>query len=160
MTDDHCYNQRQFNYPPIGIKEIKRGIPGMSTLEMTEEIQITESAFEMVRDLLIQKEVPGYGLRIFVSGGGCSGMQYGMALEPEARPYDHIVEANGIKIFVDSTSMMYLSGSVVDYEDSLMGGGFRIDNPNAVSSCGCGHSFKTESSAGAANTGNSGGCAC
>ncbi len=136
----------------------------MSTLEMTEEmteeIQITESAFEMVRNLLNQKEVPDHGLRIFVSGGGCSGMQYGMALEPEARPTDHIVEANGIKIFVDATSMMYLTGSVVDYEDSLMGGGFRIDNPNAVSSCGCGHSFKTESSAGAANTGNSGGCAC
>jgi iron-sulfur cluster assembly protein len=148
------------HFPTESKKEIKRGIPGMSTLEATDEIQITDSAFEMVRDLLDQKEVPDHGLRIFVSGGGCSGMQYGMALEPESRPYDHIVEANGIKIFVDATSMMYLTGSVVDYEDSLMGGGFRIDNPNAVSSCGCGHSFKTDSSIGAANTGNGGGCAC
>ncbi len=86
-------------------------------------------------------------------------MQYGMALEPESRPTDHIISSEDVKIFVDPTSMMYLSGSVVDYEDSLMGGGFRIDNPNAVSSCGCGHSFKTESSAGAPSSeaGNSGG---
>ena len=132
----------------------------MSTLEKTNAIQITESASEMVRNLLEQKEVPDYGLRIFVSGGGRSGLQYGMALEPEAREYDHIVDANGIKVFVDATSMMYLSGSVVDYEDSLMGGGFRIDNPNAVASCGCGHSFKTASSTGDAETNYGGGCAC
>ena len=121
----------------------------MTTLEMTDSVTITNSAAEMVRNLLVQKEVPDYGLRIFVSGGGCSGMQYGMALEPESRPTDHIISSEDVKIFVDPTSMMYLGGSVVDYEDSLMGGGFRIDNPNAVSSCGCGHSFKTASSAGA-----------
>jgi iron-sulfur cluster assembly protein len=104
----------------------------------------------MVQSLLEQKSVPDYGLRVFVAGGGCSGMQYGMALEAEARPYDHVIETNGIKVFIDPTSMMYLVGATIDYEDSLMGGGFKIDNPNAVSSCGCGHSFKTESSAGAA----------
>ncbi len=131
----------------------------MTTLEMTDSITISKSAAEMVRNLLAQKEVPDYGLRIFVSGGGCSGMQYGMALEPESRPTDHIISSEDVKIFIDPTSMMYLSGSVVDYEDSLMGGGFRIDNPNAVSSCGCGHSFKTASSAGApsAEAGYSGG---
>ena len=123
----------------------------MTTVEMTDSITITNSASEMVRNLLVQKEVPDYGLRIFVSGGGCSGLQYGMALEPESRQTDHIINSDDVKIYVDPTSMMYLSGSVVDYEDSLMGGGFRIDNPNAVSSCGCGHSFKTSSSAGAAS---------
>ena len=140
----------------------------MTTLDQTETVEtdieesteeaiiVTAGAAEMVRNLLVQKEVPDYGLRVFVAGGGCSGLQYGMALEPEARPYDHVVESDGIKIFVDPTSMMYLSGATIDYEDSLMGGGFRIDNPNAVSSCGCGTSFKTADSAGAA----SGGCAC
>lgn len=130
----------------------------MQTVEETGTISLTEAAAEMVRNLLVQKNVPDYGLRIFVSGGGCSGMQYGMALESEARTWDHVVETDGVKVFIDPTSMMYLSGATVDYEDSLMGGGFRIENPNAVSSCGCGHSFKTEESAGAAAGGGCSSC--
>jgi len=122
----------------------------------TETITVTEAAAITVRDLLAQKNVPDYGLRVFVSGGGCSGMQYGMALEAEARPYDHVIEQDGIQIFIDPTSMMYLNNATIDYEDSLMGGGFKIENPNAVSSCGCGSSFKTEG--GPAPSG--GGCAC
>jgi iron-sulfur cluster assembly protein len=128
----------------------------MSVVEQKTMISLTETAAATVKNLLDQKNVPGYGLRVFVSGGGCSGLQYGMALEEEARPYDHVVSMAGVKVFVDPTSMMYLQGATIDYEDSLMGGGFRIDNPNAVSSCGCGHSFKTEGSAGAAG----GGCGC
>ncbi|MCP5097094.1 MAG: iron-sulfur cluster insertion protein ErpA [Chloroflexi bacterium] len=124
----------------------------------TQTINLTDAAAEMVRNLLVQKDVPDHGLRVFVSGGGCSGMQYGMALEAEARPYDHIIEQAGVKIFVDPTSMMYLSGATVGYEDSIMGGGFKIDNPNAVSSCGCGSSFKTEGSAGAAAGAGCGSC--
>lgn len=122
----------------------------------TETIYVTEAAVKTVRDLLAQKNVPDYGLRVFVSGGGCSGMQYGMALEAEARPYDHVIEQDGIQIFVDPTSMMYLNQATIDYEESLMGGGFKIDNPNAVSSCGCGSSFKTEGGPAASG----GGCAC
>lgn len=129
-----------------------------STLEMTETINFTDAARDMVRNLLTQKNVPDYGLRVFVAGGGCSGMQYGMALEAEPRPYDHVFDNGGVKLFVDPTSMMYLTGATVDYEDSLMGGGFRIENPNAVSSCGCGTSFKTKDSAGAASA--AGGCSC
>ena len=133
----------------------------MTTLEQTDSIQLTEAAANTVRNLLVQKEVPDYGLRIFVSGGGCSGLQYGMALDAAAGENDMIFEEAGVRIFVDSISMMYLSGSVVDYEDSLMGGGFRIDNPNAVSSCGCGHSFKTDSTSGAASSsGYAGGGGC
>jgi iron-sulfur cluster assembly accessory protein len=127
-----------------------------AVVEQTETIHITNAAAQMVQNLLTQKNVPDYGLRVFVSGGGCSGMQYGMALEAEARSYDHVVEAGGVKLYVDPTSMMYLSNATIDYEDNLMGGGFRIDNPNAVSSCGCGHSFKTAESAGASE----GGCGC
>lgn len=129
-------------------------------VEQTETIFVTDTAVETVRNLLAQKNVPGYGLRVFVSGGGCSGMQYGMALEAEARPYDHVVERDGVKVFVDPTSMMYLNQATIDYEDSIMGGGFKIDNPNAVTSCGCGHSFKTEESAGAAAGGGCGSGAC
>jgi iron-sulfur cluster assembly accessory protein len=134
----------------------------MNIVEQTEsvqtEIQLTEAAAGMVRNLLVQKNVPDYGLRVFVSGGGCSGLQYGMALEEEARPYDHVIKADGVKVFVDPTSMMYLTGATIDYEDNLMGGGFRIDNPNAVSSCGCGHSFKTEGQAGDSAGGGCGSC--
>ncbi|MCA9978173.1 MAG: iron-sulfur cluster assembly accessory protein, partial [Anaerolineales bacterium] len=93
----------------------------------TETIYVTETALNVVKDLLVQKNVPDYGLRVFVSGGGCSGLQYGMALEPEARPYDTVIEQNGVKIFVDPTSMMYLNQATIDYEESLMGGGFKID---------------------------------
>lgn len=129
----------------------------------TETIFLTDTAVNMVRNLLIQKNVPEYGLRVFVSGGGCSGLQYGMALEAQARPYDHIIHNQGIKVFVDPTSMMYLNQATIDYEESIMGGGFKIENPNAVSSCGCGHSFKTkgqsyDSDGGAAC--GSGGCGC
>jgi iron-sulfur cluster assembly protein len=131
-------------------------------LEQTQTILVTDKALATVRNLLEEKNVPNYGLRVFVAGGGCSGMQYGMALEEEARPYDHVIEYDGVKVFVDPTSMMYLTGATVDYEDSLMGGGFKIENPNAVSSCGCGSSFKTEDSAGAASGAScgSGGCGC
>ena len=112
----------------------------MDLLEQTnvETINLTDAAVDTVKNLLVQKEVPNHGLRVFVSGGGCSGMQYGMALEAEPRPYDHVIEQSGVKVFVDPTSMMYLSNATIDYEDSIMGGGFKIDNPNAVSSCGCG----------------------
>ena len=129
-----------------------------STAEMTDTIYFTDAARDMVRNLLVQKNVPDYGLRVFVAGGGCSGLQYGMALEAEPRPYDHVFDNGGVKLYVDPTSMMYLTGATVDYEDSLMGGGFRIENPNAVSSCGCGTSFKTKDSAGAASA--AGGCSC
>ena len=131
----------------------------MDLLEQTnvETINLTDAAVNTVKNLLVQKEVPNHGLRVFVSGGGCSGMQYGMALEAEPRPYDHVIERDGVKVFVDPTSMMYLNNATIDYEDSIMGGGFKIDNPNAVSSCGCGHSFKTEGSQGAAA---GGGCSC
>lgn len=134
----------------------------MEMLEQTtvETINLTDGAVAMVQNLLVQKEVPDHGLRVFVAGGGCSGMQYGMALEAEPRPYDHVIEKGGVKVFIDPTSMMYLNNATIDYEDSIMGGGFKIDNPNAASSCGCGSSFKTNDGAGAAPAAAGGGCAC
>jgi iron-sulfur cluster assembly protein len=83
-------------------------------------------------------------------------MQYGMAIEGNPREVDTTVELDGVKVYIDPTSMMYLGGATIDYIDNLMGGGFRIDNPNAVSTCGCGHSFRTTGSAAPAASG--GGC--
>lgn len=116
------------------------------TLENTTVLSVTPAAVQVIRNLLDQRQIPNHVLRVFVSGGGCSGLQYGMAFEAEPRDYDTVVSTDGVRLVIDPTSLMYLQGSTVDFIDSLMGGGFRIDNPNAVSSCGCGHSFKTSDS--------------
>ena len=111
-------------------------------------LTVTPSAVEVIKNLLEQREIPNHALRVFVSGGGCSGMQYGMAFQEEAEEHDTVVYADsGVRLLIDPTSIMYLQGATVDYVDTLIGGGFRIDNPNAVSSCGCGHSFRTEAHA-------------
>src|ERR1700674_1429586 len=105
-------------------------------------LSITPTAAEKVRELLEQENDPTLALRIFVAGGGCSGLQYGMTLDEE-QDGDTLIEQSGIKVLVDEMSLGYINGSQVDYVDSLMGAGFTVNNPNAVSSCGCGHSFKT-----------------
>jgi iron-sulfur cluster assembly protein len=114
----------------------------------TPVLTVTPAAVNVIRTLLEQRQIPNHALRVFVSGGGCSGMQYGMAFEESARDFDKTVEIDGVRLIVDPTSLMYLQGATIDFVDSLMGGGFRIENPNAVSSCGCGHSFKTANDAG------------
>jgi iron-sulfur cluster assembly accessory protein len=120
---------------------------------------LTPAAEAKLRELLHQRNIPHYGLRVFVAGGGCSGLQYGMAFEAQAREFDTVVNQNGVKLFIDPTSLMYLSGASIDFVDSLMGGGFKIDNPNAVSACGCGSSFKTKDS-GSTDEGASCGSGC
>lgn len=117
------------------------------TLADDDGVTLLPAAADKIRSLLAERNLTSHGLRVFVAGGGCSGMQYGMAIEKEAGEFDTIIESNGVKVFVDPTSMMYLGGSTVDYVDNLMGGGFRIENPNAVSTCGCGHSFRTQGQA-------------
>lgn len=127
---------------------------------MDEEavVTVTPSAVGVIKRLLEERSIPNHALRVFVTGGGCSGMQYGMSFEEEAGNYDAVVEVDGIRLFVDPTSMVYLKGAVIDFVDSLIGGGFRIDNPNAASSCGCGHSFKAEDGSGAESAGGCGTC--
>ena len=115
----------------------------------TSILSITPSASEKVRELLKQENDPGLGLRIFVAGGGCSGLQYGMTLD-EAQDGDTIISQDDYSVLVDEMSLGYINGSEVDYVDSLMGAGFTVNNPNAVSSCGCGHSFKTAEGGGEA----------
>jgi iron-sulfur cluster assembly protein len=119
-------------------------------------IVLTAIAAARVQRLLEERQLTGHALRVFVSGGGCSGMQYGMALEGQPRETDHRFGFEGVDVVVDPVSMDYLSGATIDYVEDLMGGGFKVENPNAVSSCGCGHSFKTERD-GAASSGE---CGC
>ena len=120
--------------------------PLTEIVEQTTEINLTQGAIKRVRSLINEKDLDGYALRVFVSGGGCSGMQYGMGLEPEPRETDVTYHFDDVQVVVDPTSMAYLTGATIDYVDDLMAGGFKIENPQAVSSCGCGHSFKTEGS--------------
>src|SRR5258707_8432193 len=108
----------------------------------TSIISMTSAAADKVRELLVQENDPSLGLRIFVAGGGCSGLQYGMTLDEE-QDGDTVIAVGGFNVLVDEMSVGYITGSEVDYVDSLMGAGFTVNNPNAVSSCGCGHSFKT-----------------
>jgi len=133
---------------------------GVENIEVDVEpvLLVTPSAVTVIKNLLEQRNIPNHALRVFVSGGGCSGLQYGMAFEDGPRDFDAVVEEDGVRLVVDPTSMMYLKGATIDFVDSLMGGGFRIDNPNAVSSCGCGSSFRSADGAGDDSGGGCGSC--
>src|SRR5258705_12354879 len=101
-----------------------------------EAITLLPAAADKIRSLLAERNLLDHGLRVFVAGGGCSGMQYGMAFEGNPRPEDQIVEINGVKLIVDPVSLPYIAGARIDFLDSLLGGGFRIENPNPAFSCG------------------------
>ncbi|ACZ42319.1 iron-sulfur cluster assembly accessory protein [Thermobaculum terrenum ATCC BAA-798] len=115
-------------------------------------VTITESAAAKIKDLMEKEGQQGAALRLYVAGGGCSGLNYGMAFEEEVDPEDHVFEQNGVKILIDSYSYPYVKGSEIDYIDGLFGSGFTINNPNAVSTCACGHSFDTGSNAATARS--------
>ena len=125
-----------------------------TTNTQTALVSMTASAAEKVQELLAQEEGAELGLRIFVAGGGCSGLQYGMTLD-ETQDGDEVFETSGVRILIDEMSSQYIAGSEIDYVDSLMGAGFTVNNPNAVSTCGCGHSFRT-----AGDTGQARSCGC
>lgn len=112
------------------------------------QVELTESGAKAVMDLLNKRSLTSdeYALRLFIRGGGCSGFQYGMALEAEARETDFEFAAHGVRVLVDEVSMDYLRGARIDYVEDIMGNGFKIDNPNAVAACGCGSSFRTKDS--------------
>ena len=104
-------------------------------------VSLTESAANHVKSLLAQPDNSGKNLRVYVEGGGCSGMQYGLVFD-EKRADDFLSEFFSIAVLVDQFSANYLRGSVVDFSDALTGGGFKVSNPNARQSCGCGKSFE------------------
>ncbi|MBN1967239.1 MAG: iron-sulfur cluster insertion protein ErpA [Anaerolineae bacterium] len=131
------------------------------TVEATPIMTITPAAVAKIKELLLARNLENYALRVFVAGGGCSGMQYGMAFEEKHEANDIIIEADGIRLLIDPMSEHYLAGANIDYVDDVFAGGFRIDNPNAVSTCGCGHSFRSEDGEDASGGGCGGGsCGC
>ena len=116
------------------------------TVNTTEQpgtvVTVTEGAAREIKSILArEKENSGKGFRVYVEGGGCSGMQYGMLFD-EKRADDLVAELHGVSVLVDPFSANYLRGSVVDFSDALTGGGFKITNPQAKQSCGCGKSFE------------------
>jgi iron-sulfur cluster assembly protein len=106
-------------------------------------ISITDKGAEKVREFLDsqQADVTLAGLRVGVRGGGCSGFQYQLAFD-EQRDSDLVFEDHGLKLLVDKESLQFVSGSVIDYQESLQGAGFKVENPNVVAACGCGSSFR------------------
>jgi iron-sulfur cluster assembly protein len=135
-------------------------MPDTEALTTNPMVQVTPIAAEKLQAVLAEKNLPGYGLRVFVSGGGCSGFQYGMGFENTTEEGDFVFESSGVRVYLDSASAMYLEGATVDYVDSLMGGGFRIENPNAASTCSCGQSFNAGEGEQAGHAHAGGGCGC
>ncbi|MGI1680277.1 MAG: iron-sulfur cluster insertion protein ErpA [Cellvibrionaceae bacterium] len=115
----------------------------MATTEtfIPEPLMITPSAVAKIKDLVEEEGNDALKLRVFVTGGGCSGFQYGFAFEEVTSDDDMVVEKDGIKAVIDSMSYPYLMGAEVDYEEGLQGSKFVVHNPNASSTCGCGESF-------------------
>ena len=111
-------------------------------------LSLTDAAAGKLRDITAAEPNPATGLRVYVYSGGCSGYRYGMMIEDAPTADDQVLEASGIKVYVDTKSIDLLRGSQIDYVDTLMGAGFTVNNPNAVAACGCGSSFKTADSAG------------
>lgn len=113
-----------------------------NTVTSNPVVTLTPAAVGEVRSLLAKPENARKHLRVYVEQGGCSGMQYGMTFD-EQREGDVVAEHDDVAVLVDSFSAQYLRGSVVDFSDALTGGGFKLNNPNAKQSCGCGKSFET-----------------
>ncbi len=117
----------------------------LHTAATTPILSITEGAAQRLQAMMGERELTGFGLRVFVSGGGCSGLQYGMTFDDETREGDTVWQSHGLQLLVDPVSARYLQGAEISFQqDNMLAGAFKIDNPNAVSSCGCGHSFKAK----------------
>ena len=121
-------------------------------------LSITPLAAERAKEILQRYNKPNAAIRVFVKSGGCSGYQYGMAVDERQLEGDTVVEMHGVRLVVDRMSLPLLVGSQVDWVENLMGGGFSVNNPNATSSCGCGHSFRTDGAKVPAGEGGGGCC--
>ncbi|GGM18740.1 HesB/IscA family protein [Deinococcus aerophilus] len=121
-------------------------------------VTISEFGAQKALGILSQSGKENAGVRVFIKSGGCSGYQYGMAIDDRELDGDTIVHDRGVKLLVDHMSLSLLRGSEVDFVENMMGGGFTVNNPNATSSCGCGHSFRTDGAQSPDGEG-SGGCA-
>lgn len=106
-------------------------------------IEITESAGTKIKELLAEQNNPKIFLRVGVQGGGCSGFTYGMGFDEDEKDSDQVFSIHGIKVVVDEDSLKLIKGTQIDFQETMMGGGFTINNPNAIATCGCGSSFRT-----------------
>ena len=106
-----------------------------------ENISVTDNAAKRVNAILIGEKKEGYFLRISVVGGGCSGMSYNLSFDNKEGEFDKIFKINGVKVYCDLKSWLYVKGTTVDFSDDLLSGGFKVENPNAERTCGCGTSF-------------------
>jgi len=113
----------------------------MSKMERPPMVTLTDRAVARVRDLISKTDEPVLGLRIGVSARGCSGLSYSVEYAKEAKRFEETIEQDGVKVLIDPAAVMFLIGSVVDYEESRFSSGFSFNNPNAVGACGCGESF-------------------
>src|ERR1700750_611656 len=113
----------------------------IGTTTKASPINMTPNAVAKVKEIMAQQNPAPAGLRVGVVGGGCSGFSYSMQFENSAGMMDKVFNFDGLKVFVDATSVMYLNGCVVDYVETLEGAGFKFENPNVKSTCGCGSSF-------------------
>ena len=132
-----CYNQtalkpRRYEWPPQPFPEVTKKVA---------PITLTANAVNKVKEIMAQQNPVPAGLRVGVVGGGCSGFSYSMQFENGAGMMDKTFDMDGLKVFVDATSVMYLNGCIVDYVETLEGAGFKFENPNVKSTCGCGSSF-------------------
>jgi iron-sulfur cluster assembly accessory protein len=117
-------------------------IPVTPTPEVKKTpITLTPNAITKVKEIMTQQTPVPAGLRVGVVGGGCSGFSYSMQFDNAAGMMDKVFEFDGLKVYVDATSVMYLNGCIVDYVETLEGAGFKFENPNVKSTCGCGSSF-------------------
>jgi iron-sulfur cluster assembly protein len=107
------------------------------------DLKLTETAIEQIKRLLERDNRDGHGLRVAVKDGGCSGHSYKLDFDKEQKPGDTVLEASGVRVYVDQQSAPFLQGMVIDFETGLYGGGFKFSNPNATATCGCGTSFST-----------------
>ncbi len=112
-------------------------------------VSLSNAAAAKLAELTKDETSPEIGLRVYVYSGGCSGYRYGMMLEDQPTADDSVLQANGVRVYIDQNSIPLIQGSEIDYVDTLMGAGFTVNNPNAVSGCGCGSSFRTAEDAGA-----------
>lgn len=114
----------------------------MTTTQIESEIKITEKAVKEIMQIMKENSIPeGYGLRVGVKGGGCSGLTYTLGFDAEQKEGDTVIEVNDVRLYVDGKSLFYLTGTELDFTDGLDGKGFVFNNPNATKTCGCGESF-------------------
>ena len=132
--------------------EQQPAIETQPVLDAPTVLSLSDAAAAKLRDLTKEETNPDIGLRVYVYSGGCSGYRYGMMLEDQPTPDDRVLQTNGMKVYVDDKSIPLITGSEIDYVDTLMGAGFTVNNPNAVAACGCGSSFRTADDAGTARS--------